>query len=75
MTRTLDCGGQVALVSGTGACHAAGKNLRSLGHIAAKPGNIFVVDVLNLIYTETAYLSAAAVVHRSVCHMDSPFVI
>ena len=74
MTRTLDSGGQVTLVSGTGACHAAGKNLRSLGHIAAKPGNVFVINMFDLIYTETAYLSAAAVVHRSVCHMDSPFV-
>ena len=68
MTGALDGDGQLALMCGAGAGDAAGQNLSALGHIAAEPCDILVVDVLDLIDAETANLAAASVTHRSFSH-------
>ena len=73
MTRTLDRDGQLALMRCTGACYAAGQDLSALRHIAAESCDILVVDVLDLIYTEAAYLATASVTHRSISHGEVSF--
>ena len=54
----LDRHGQLALVLGAGAGHAAGQNLAALAGEPAKPSDILVIDVLNLIYAESTDLPA-----------------
>ncbi len=73
MTRTLDSYGQLALMCRAGAGDTAGQNLCALGHIAAKSCDILIVDILDLIYTEAAYLATASVTHRSVSHGEVSF--
>ena len=68
MASALDRNGQLTLMCGAGAGNAAGQDLSPLGHIAAKSCDILIVDILDLIYTEAAYLATASVTHRSVCH-------
>ena len=75
MTGALDGDSQRALVSGAGAGHTAGQYLRTLGHIAAESGDILIVDVLDLVNTEAAYLATASVTHVSFSHGGSPFDI
>lgn len=75
MACALDRYGELALMRRAGAGDTARQDLGALGHIAAEPCDILVVDVLDPIYTETAYLTAASVTHRSVSHSGFSFHI
>lgn len=46
-------------MAGTGAGHAAGKDLRPLGHETAQTGHVFVVDGIDFIHAKLANLTAA----------------
>jgi hypothetical protein len=56
MTRTLDSDGQLTLMMCASTGYSAGENLRSLRNKAAKLGNIFIIDCVDLINTKTANL-------------------
>ena len=58
MASALDSDGQLTLMLGAGAGYTAGNNLSTFGEILAQTGNVFVVDLLDSIYTESANLSA-----------------
>jgi hypothetical protein len=56
MSRALNRNGQLALVAGTGARDTARYDLSAVGKVAAKTGDIFIIDVVDLIDTEGANL-------------------
>jgi hypothetical protein len=60
MPRSLDRGGQRALVPGAGAELAARLDLASFGDVAAQARRVLVVDLPDLIDTEPADLTATA---------------
>jgi hypothetical protein len=60
MPRSLDRGGQRALVPGAGAELAARLDLASLGDVAAQARRVLVVDLPDLVDTEPADLAAPA---------------
>ena len=60
MPRSLDSGGQRALVPGAGAELAARLDLASLGDVAAQARRVLVVDLPDLVDTESTDLAAAA---------------
>jgi hypothetical protein len=45
-------------MAGAGAGHAAGQDLRTLGHVTAQAGDILVIDALHAVSTEAADLAA-----------------
>ena len=53
----LDGDGQLALMLCAYSAHAAGHDLAALAYVLAKTCGILIIDVLDLIYTETAYLT------------------
>src|SRR5699024_11058426 len=58
-TGTLDGRGQLTLMLGAGAGHAAGQDLAALaGVLHAQAHHVLVVDVLNFIHAELANLAA-----------------
>jgi hypothetical protein len=57
-SRTLDSGGELALMLCTGAGHTAGQDLTALAGETAKTGNVLIIDMLDLIYAERADLPA-----------------
>lgn len=63
LTGTLDSYGEFSLMRGAGTGNSAGKDLCSLGNIAAKSSGILVVDKFSFGYTEGANLLAAFSVH------------
>jgi hypothetical protein len=65
VTRAFNCNRHFALVSGTGACHAAGKNLCPLGHTTAQTRNILIIDIIDFINAEAAHLAAAFTASRT----------
>ena len=56
LTSTLDGGGQVTLVSGTGTGGTAGQDLATLGQVTAQLGSILLIDSSHLVNAEGAYL-------------------
>ena len=75
MARALNRCCEVTLMSCAGACHAAGKDLSSLGHIAAQTCDILVINVLYLINAEAAnfFAGLSAAVVGSVSHCEFSF--
>jgi hypothetical protein len=57
MTCPLEGYAKRALVASTGACLAARLNLGALREVLAKARDVLVVDILHLIYAESAYLA------------------
>lgn len=55
---TLDSCCELTLMTSTGTCNSAGKDLCSVGCELAKLLNILVIDFFNLIHTECANLLA-----------------
>ena len=64
----LDGDGQLTLMSSAGAGGTAGQDLAALGQIAAQFGRILVIDMLDLIHAEAAYLLALTGTHSIVSH-------
>ena len=63
LTRTLDRDGQLTLMIGTSTGHTAGQDLSTLGKVSAKLRSVFIIDMLNLIDTKSAYFSALTRTH------------
>ena len=59
VTGAFDRDGQFSLVSGAGAGHTPGKDLRTLGYKPAQTSHILVIDGIDLIYAKAAHLAAA----------------
>ena len=59
MTCTLDSLGQLTLMLCTGAGHTTRKDLAALRHVSLELCGILVINRIDLIYTESANLSAA----------------
>ena len=57
MSRSLDGIGNLPLVRCTCTSDSSRKNLAALGNILLQLVDIFVVDVLDFVYAEAAYLS------------------
>ena len=60
MARALDCDRQGPLVAGAGAKLAAWLDLAALGKMAAKTGDILIIDFIGVVGAETADLAARA---------------
>ncbi len=56
MTRPFDGDGQRPLVLGAGALLPPGFDFASLSHVTAQPGQILVVDLADVVETESANL-------------------
>lgn len=72
MTARFNANGQQALVLGTGAGDAPGKDFPPLCQIAPHFYGIGEIDVLDVIHTEVAYFSAGAAIvncHRIVLNL------
>lgn len=61
MPSALDRVGKLTLMLGAGAGHPAGQNLGTLAGKAAKPRNVFVIYIVDLIGTESAGKTASSV--------------
>src|SRR5579864_4875435 len=55
--RALERGGQRTLVPGTGPGHTPGQNLAPVADEPAEPGDLLVIDVVDLLGAERAYLA------------------
>lgn len=66
MSCALDSGGQLTLMLSAGAGNTTGNNLSAVGKVSSQTWNVLVVDVMNLIYTESANLFSALSAARSV---------
>ena len=71
--RALDGGGQLTLMLGAGAHHAAGQDLAALAGEAAKFHDILIIDALNLVYAERANLPARLAATRTAHTIASIF--
>ena len=60
MARALDGDGQRPLMAGAGAKLAARFDLAALGKVAAKTGDILVIDLIDVVGAEAADLAARA---------------
>ena len=60
MASALDSYHQLALMMSAGTGDAPGNDLGPLTQIAAKPGHIFVIDMIDAVNTEGTYLLAAS---------------
>ena len=58
MAGTLDRDGQLTLMLRAGTGHAARQDLRTFAQEAAESGNVFIIDVVDLIGAEDTNLSA-----------------
>ncbi len=58
MAGALNCGAEATLVSSAGAGLAARLDLAALGQVAAKAGDVFVVDLHHAVHAEGAHLAA-----------------
>jgi len=61
MTSSLDGDGQLTLVHRAGTANSSGKNLGAVAGALFETRNILVIDVLDLIGTETADLSMSLI--------------
>ena len=61
MASSLYSDGQLTLMKSTSTGNSSGKDLRALAYALLKSGNILVIDVLDLVGTETANLSVSSV--------------
>ena len=61
MACSLDGDGQLTLVHSAGAADSSGKNLSALAGALFETGNVLVVNVLDLVGTETADLSMSLI--------------
>src|ERR1019366_7225187 len=59
ISRALDGFAQPALVTRAGAGHAARKNFAAILHEGVQHVRLFVINVINLIYAETAHFPLA----------------
>ena len=64
----LDGDGQLTLMGSAGTGGTAGQDLAALGQVTAELSGILVVDVLDLIDAEAAYLLALTRTHSIVSH-------